>query len=257
MEHMLETAIQAAKEAGEILKRYFETSLERRLKDDSSIVTEADERAEERIIEVIKAQYPDHGFLGEETGEQNADAEYIWIIDPLDGTRNFVNGIPIFAVSIGLVRSGKPVAGVIYNPVTDTLFAGEEGRGAYWNGKQIHVSDREAKAATFTIGTSAKAEDKNLVAQCFLRAESHVRGVRYLGSAVMDLGYMARGGTEGCIHIGTKKWDYAAGALLVLEAGGTITDFDGNPWDMEKNYFIASNGKIHSQLLDLVKSARV
>lgn len=254
---MLEIAIQAAKEAGEILKRYFETSLERRLKDDSSIVTEADEKAEERIIEILKSHYPGHGFLGEETGEQNPGAEYVWIIDPLDGTRNFVNGIPIFATSIGLVRSGKPVIGVIYNPVTDTLLSGKEGKGAYWNGKQVHVSEREASDATFSMGTSAKKEDKNLVAQCFFHAETYVRSVRYLGSAVMDLAYVARGGTEGCIHIGTKKWDYAAGALLVLEAGGTITDFDGNPWDMEKNYFIASNGKIHSQLLDLIKSAKM
>ncbi len=254
---MLEIAIQAAKEAGEILKRYFETSLERRLKDDSSIVTEADEKAEERIIEIIRKQYPDHGFLGEETGEQNSNAEYVWIIDPLDGTRNFVNGIPIFATSIGLVRSGRPIIGVIYNPVTDTLFSGKEGSGAYWNGKQVYVSEREASDATFTMGTSSKAEDKNLVAQCFVRAETYVRSVRYLGSAVLELGYVARGGMEGCIHIGTKKWDYAAGALLVLEAGGTLTDFEGNPWDMSKNYFIASNGKIHPQLLALVKNSKM
>ena len=251
---MLDTAIEAAKEAGEILKEYFETSLEKRLKDDNSIVTVADEKAEARIIEILKRAYPDHGFLGEEFGEQNSQAEYVWVIDPLDGTNNFVNGIPIFGASIGLVKNNTPILGVIYNPVTNSMFWAQQGKGAFWNGNRIHVSEQEADTAMITIGTSSKPKDKKLVRDYFTRSAQYVKSVRYLGSAVLELAYLARGGTEGFISVGTKKWDYAAGTLLVLEAGGTITDFHGDPWDLNKNYFIASNGIAHEQLLALIKS---
>lgn len=252
---MLDTAIQTAKEAGEILKKYFETSLEKRLKDDKSIVTEADEKAEARIIEIIKNKYPNHGILGEESGEQEGDGEYVWVIDPLDGTQNFVNGIPIFATSIGLVRNNVPVAAAVYNPVTDSLFSAEQGKGAFWNGHPMHVSEQTPDTAMITIGTSSKPEDKELVRNCFVGSKDYVKSVRYLGSAVLELAYLARGGTEGFLNIGTKKWDYAAGSLLVLEAGGTVTDFQGNPWEFSNNYFIASNGIIHTKLLELVKGA--
>ena len=251
---MLDTAIEAAKEAGEILKSYFETSLEKRVKDDKSIVTEADEKAEARIIEIIKTKYPDHGFLGEESGKQNAGAEYTWVIDPLDGTNNFVNGIPIFGTSIGLVKDNTPILGVIYNPVTDTMFVAERGKGAFWNGHSIHVSEQHEDTAMIAIDTSSKPADKELVKKCFVRSTEYVKIVRYLGSAVLGLGYLARGGTEGYINIGTNPWDYAAGSIIVLEAGGTITDFQGKPWDFSKNYFVASNGVIHAKLLELLKS---
>jgi myo-inositol-1(or 4)-monophosphatase len=251
---MLDTAVQAAKEAGEILKEYFETSLEKRQKDDKSVVTIADEQAEQRIIEIIKNAYPTHGFLGEESGEQNANAEYVWVIDPLDGTHNFVNGIPIFATSIGLVKDNTPIVGVIYNPATDTLFSAEQGKGAFWNGHVIHVSEQTADTAMITIGTSSKPEDKELVRQYFVQSTQYVKSVRYLGSVVLELAYLARGGTEGYINIGTHPWDYAAGSIIVLEAGGTITNFKGEPWDFSQNYFIASNGVIHKKLVELAKS---
>jgi myo-inositol-1(or 4)-monophosphatase len=253
---MLDTAMKAAKEAGAILERYFETSLEKRLKDDNSIVTEADEKAEEKIIENITRMYPDHGILGEESGKQTGAGEYTWIIDPLDGTQNFVNGIPLFAVSIGVVRENMPVVGVVYNPITDTLFYAEQGKGAYWNGHKIRVSAQELNTAMITIGTSSKPEDKDLVRKCFAAANGYVKSVRYLGSAVLELAYLARGGTEGFLNIGTKPWDYAAGSLLVLEAGGTITGFTGGAWNFTNNYFIASNGVIHSSLLQLMETVQ-
>ena len=251
---MLDIAIQAAKEGGEMLKQYFESSLERRVKDDSSIVTEADEKTEEKIIAVIKRKYPGHSFLGEEGGEKDTGSEYTWVIDPLDGTRNFVNGIPIFAISIALLKNNEHVASVVYNPLTDALFTSEKGKGSYCNGHQFRVSEHNSESALITIGTSSKSEDKKIVAQLFSNALQYVSAVRYLGSTVLELAYLARGGTEGFVNVGTKKWDYAAGSLLVLEAGGTITDFDGNSWDLSQNYFIASNGVIHPQLLELVKS---
>ena len=250
---MLETAIEAAKEGGKILEKYFETNLQRETKEDSSIVTIADRETEDKIVEIIKAKYPEHGFLGEEGGETDTGSEYSWVIDPLDGTRNFVNGIPIFAISIALLKGNEHIASVIYNPLTDAMFSAEKGKGSFCNGYQFHVSAQDARTALVTIGTSIKKENKELVAKFFSNALNYVAAVRYLGSAALELAYLARGGTEGFINIGTKKWDYAAGTLLVLEAGGTITDFEGNPWDLSKDYFLASNGIIHPELLELAK----
>ena len=252
---MLDTAIQAAKEGGEILEKYFQSSLlERKLKDDKTIVTQADEEIEKRIIEIIKKDYPGHAFLAEESGKEDTGSNYAWIIDPIDGTRNFANGIPIFAISIALVKDEKPIASVIYNPITNDLFTGEKGKGAFWNGRQIVVSSQQADKAMITIGTSSKPEDTNLVHRYFSHARQYVNAVRYLGSAALELCYLGRGGTEGFISVGTSKWDYAAGTLLVLEAGGKMTDFHGNPWTFAQNYFLASNGAIHPQLLELTRA---
>ena len=251
---MLDAAIQAAKEGGEILKAHFQTALQQRLKEDATIVTEADEEAEKEILKVIRSKYPAHNFLGEEGGELEAGSEYSWIIDPLDGTRNFVNGIPIFAISIALVRGNEHIASVVYNPLTEELFSAEKGKGSFCNGHKFTVSKQDAKSGMITIGTSSAKESKEIAAKLFTNALQYVGAVRYLGSSVLELAYLARGGTEGFINAGTKKWDYAAGTLLVLEAGGQISDFEGNPWDLSKNYFIASNGVIHPQLLELAKS---
>ena len=254
---MLETAIKAAKNAGVVLKKYFETNLQREIKDDGSIVTIADKETEKIIIQTISEVYPDHAFLGEEGGEQNQGSEFIWVIDPIDGTTNFVNGIPLFAISIALLKNDEHVVSVIYNPITDTIFVAEKGKGAYCNGRRFSVSSQDAKTGMITIGTSSGAKDKELVRKLFYHAHDYIKSVRYLGSAVIELGYLARGGTEGFINVGTKKWDYAAGTLIVLEAKGIITNFDGNPWQLDQNYFIASNKIIHPELLELVKRARV
>ncbi len=253
---MLHTATKAAKEGGGVLQKYFQSSLlERRFKDDNTLATQADEEAEKRIIEVIKQYYPDHAILGEESGHQDTGSQYTWIIDPLDGTQNFVNGIPIFATSIALVKNDEPIVSAIFNPITNDLFAGEKGKGAFCNGQKLAVSQQQAHTAMITIGTSSRTEDKDLVRRYFFHAREYVKSVRYLGSAALELCYLARGGTEGFINIGTNKWDYAAGVLLVQEAGGVITDFQGNPWSFNQNYFLASNGTIHSELLELAKTA--
>ena len=252
---MLDTAIQAAKEGGEILEKYFQSSLlERRLKDDKSIVTQADEEIEKRIIEIIRKDYPDHAILAEESGKEETGSNYVWIIDPIDGTRNFANGIPIFAISIALVKDDEPIVAAIYNPITNDLFCAEKGRGAFWNGRQISVSTQQADKAMITLAPSHKPEDRDLLLRYFSHAKQYINSFRYLGSAALELCYLARGGTEGFISIGLSKWDYAAGALLVLEAGGKMTDFDGNPWTFDQNYFLASNGAIHPQLLELTRA---
>ena len=251
---MIDTAIVAAKKGGEVLSRYFEmVGLEWELKDDKSFVTKADEEAEQAIVSHIREQYPDHGFLGEEGSHTKTDAEYVWVIDPLDGTKNFLNGIPLFAVSIALLRRREVIAAVVYNPTTRSLYAAERGRGATYNGKKITVSKQPAEMGIVTFGPGQK--DKETLNRFFAASENFFKSKRYLGATALELGYVARGGTEAFVCIGLKKWDYAAGALLVSEAGGTLTDYKGGAWNIEENYFLASNGVAHDALMKLVGDA--
>jgi len=252
---MLDAAIVAARKGGEVLSRYFElTGLEREEKDDKSFVTKADKESEKIIVETLMAAYPDHGFLGEEGSDTKPDAEFRWIIDPLDGTTNFVNGIPLFAVSIAAVKDGLPVASVVYNPVTDSLYAAAKGTGTTYNGKKVTVSKEDASHGIVSFGPGKHAK-KELDA-FFSKTEGIFKSKRYLGATALELAYLARGGTEAFASLGLQKWDYAAGVLLILEAGGTITDFDGGPWTFEENHFIASNGITHEALKALVREAR-
>lgn len=252
---MLETAIEAAKTAGAILDRYFEmTGLEREIKDDKSFVTKADKEAEAAVVTIIRERYPDHGILGEEGADVNLDAQYQWVIDPLDGTANFVNGIPIFAVSIGILHKGEPFIGVVYNPVTESLYAGEKGKGATYNGKPCRVSDQAADAGIVTFGPARKETERFL--KLFVTAkQKHFKSVRFLGSTALEMGYVARGGTEAFVCTGLSLWDFAAGKLLIAEAGGRVTDYQGQIADVKENYFVASNGVAHDAVLALVADA--
>ncbi len=251
----LSVAMNAAKKAGAITLRYFETGVVREVKADKSFVTAADKEAEAAIMQEIQKHFPDHGFLCEESGETKSRTEYQWVIDPLDGTSNFVNGIPLFAVSIALLKKGQPVVGVVYQPVGDALYAAERGKGTTWRGKKTHVSDGEATDALITFGPGKK--EKDLLNRLFVLSEQFVKSKRYLGSCALELAYVARGGTEGFVCLGLNKWDYAAGALLVEEAEGTITDFEGKPWKFGAgDHFIASNGRVHDALTKLVAAAR-
>jgi myo-inositol-1(or 4)-monophosphatase len=249
----LQTALEAAKRGGAVLKKYFDgIGIERHEKDDQSYVTKADGEAEEAIVSFICERYPDHGVVGEEGTSKNPDARYQWVIDPLDATRNFSNGIPVFAVSIALIEDGKPLVGVVYNPATESLYAAERGKGMSVNGKAVRVSVQPADKgmATFAPGKN----DKERVFALLKNGEQFFRSVRYLGCTALELAYVARGGTEAFLCLGLKKWDYAAGRLLVEEAGGTVTDLEGNPCDIEQNYFIASNGLAHNAALNLIRS---
>lgn len=250
---LLSTATRAAQKAGDILLRYFETSVRREVKADKSFVTAADTEAEAAIIAEIKKSFPDHGILGEESGEERSASAFQWVIDPLDGTANFVNGIPLFAVSIAALRGGIPVAGVVYQPVGNSLYTAEKGKGTFWNGKRVQVSNGDREHAVITFDPGKKQKDK--LNALFGSAERFVKSKRYLGCAALSLAYVARGGTEGVFFLGLNKWDYAAGVLLVHEAGGKITDFDGIPWVFGSNdFFIASNGVVHDDLLQLAAS---
>ena len=238
---------------GEVLSHYFEmTSLERDIKDDKSFATKADTESERAIVSVIEKAFPDHGFLGEEGTDIRPDAEYRWVIDPLDGTNNFVNGIPLFAISIAATVNGVPVISVVYNPITRSLYAAEKGKGATYNGKPVRVSDQKPEMGIITFGPGSKVKD--LLNELMSGTErASFKSKRYLGATALELGYVARGGTEAYVCLGLKKWDYAAGVLLIQEAGGTVTDFSGGEWNLDIPFFIASNGVAHQAALALVK----
>jgi len=254
--NILEVVIEAAKEGGKVLERYFETELRSREKEDASLVTEADEEAEERIVRVVKAYFPDHSILGEEKGEDLGSGEYKWIIDPLDGTKNFANAIPIFAVSIAVMKEKEIMYAVVFNPIIPSLFYAEKGKGAFWKNTKLSVSRQESRTAMLSLGRSREAEDIDLVDILFREIPKTFSNVRFLGSAALEMAYLARGGTEGYINLGTKLWDYAAGALLVQEAGGEITDLAGDSWHPDQQHFIASNKVIHSDIVALVERAK-
>ncbi len=251
---LFNVAITAAQKGGEVVSRYFDTGIAREVKDDKSFVTAADTEAESAIIAHIKKHFPNHSILSEESGAEKQNSPYEWVIDPLDGTANFVNGIPLFAVSIAALKDGVPVIGVVFQPVGNSIYAAERGKGTYWNGKKVRVSDGDTEHAVITFDPGKKEKDK--LNALFGNAERFVKSKRYLGCAALSLAFVARGGTEGVFFLGLNKWDYAAGALLVKEAGGKITDFAGAPWVFGgSDFFIASNGKVHDDLLKLAASA--
>lgn len=251
----LEVAIRAAREAGKIVARHFETEILKEIKEDTSITTEADKEAEGVIKKIILESFPDHSIDGEETGlTQNGDL-YMWHVDPIDGTRNYCNGIPIFAVSISLVSEGEILLGLVYNPITNSLFYAEKGKGAYLNDVKINVSKDAAERCIVTVASGKNPLDLKLRRNLMHDLPgSLVSSVRDFGCTALDLAWVARGGIEADIKFGLKIYDAAAGLLLVKEAGGKVTFTDGSPWKLEhEGSFVASNGVFHDILVEEIK----
>ncbi|MEI7709208.1 MAG: inositol monophosphatase family protein [bacterium] len=255
----LEVAIHAALEAGKILEKHFETDILKVEKEDKSIVTLADKESEEVIKKIILEAFPDHSILGEETGLTQNQNEYIWQVDPIDGTRNFSNGIPLFAVSIALLKNDELYVGVIYNPATRSLFYAEKNKGAFLNDKRIFVSKDNYERAIISSGKGRKSEDRELCRELIYLLPKKLAGltVRDFGSTALDLAYVACGATEADLKCGLNIYDISAGFLLVLEAGGVITNFDGGPWKLSDKYFLVSNGIFHSVLVEEIKKISV
>ncbi len=245
----LEVAIKAALKAGEIVKGHFNTDILKELKEDTSIVTLADKESEEIIKKIILEKFPDHSILGEETGMTDKNSEYLWCIDPIDGTSNFANGIPIFGISIALVHKGEIQMGVVYNPIINTLYYAEKGKGSYFNDKRVFVSKDEKDHSIVSISASRRKQKEEFFRSLASFVPEKFRSLRIMGCCVLDLAMVARGSTEANIQIGLSPYDFAAGVLLVQEAGGMITNFDGTPWKFPHNYFIASNGVFHDLLV--------
>src|SRR5436305_2294194 len=243
-----------AREAGALLLPYFHQGLKIEYKGDADLVTAADRAAEKLIRERITQQFPSHDVLGEEQGLNDQGSEYRWYVDPLDGTTSFAHGYPVFCVSMGLEHrasgKGTRIAGVVYDPTRDELFSAEQGKGAHLNGKPIRVSKiAQLKECLLGTGFPSHKRHKNPNIHFYHQITLRSHGLRRAGSAALDLCYVACGRTDGFWEFNLNPWDTAAGVLLVQEAGGQVTDFNGGPFQLNSHETLASNGVIHEELI--------
>lgn len=257
---MLKTTLIAAARAGaaEIL-RFFNGEFKVSNKEGvNNLVTEADHAAEKAIMTIIKSQYPDHQILAEETGEIIQESDYKWIIDPIDGTVNFAHGIPLNCVSIGLEHKGGIIMGAVYNPHLNEFFFAEKGKGATLNDQPIHVSNETeaVKACLVTGFPYTYINMSNGPLEIFDRFIRKGVPVRRLGSAAIDLCWVAAGRFDGFYEHKLEPWDSAAGFLMVEEAGGKVTDFAGEPFSVYQHRVLATNGKIHDEMLAVINNEK-
>jgi myo-inositol-1(or 4)-monophosphatase len=259
MHPLLNTAVKAARKAGNIINR---ASLDIDLlqvsaKGQADFVTEVDKAAEQAIIDILSQAYPDHGFIAEESGTHRpaGSSDFTWIIDPLDGTTNFIHGFPQYAVSIACQQGDQIVHGVVYDPSRNDLFTATRGRGAFLNERRIRVS-RRTQMRESLIGTGFPFRDLARLDQyldIFKRVTAATAGIRRPGSAALDLAYVAAGRYDAFWEFGLSPWDMAAGMLLVTEAGGLVTDENGGNQALQTGNVVAGNPKIHESLLRLVR----
>ena len=253
---MLNTAVKAARKAGSIITRasFDVDKLTVRRKQQNDFVSEVDDAAEEAIISTLREAYPDHGFLGEESGYKDRSADHLWVIDPLDGTTNFLHGVPQYCVSIALLHKGVPTQAVVFDPNRNELFTATKGVGAYLNDRRIRVT-RTDKLEDALLGTGFPFKEITHLDDYVRMLKNAMRtcsGVRRPGAAALDLAWVACGRYDGFWEMGLSPWDMAAGALLVREAGGLVGDFEGNDGFLDKGRIVAANGKLFASLLKLL-----
>jgi myo-inositol-1(or 4)-monophosphatase len=255
LDNYLDLAIHAAKESGKIQLEWLGKDKKVELKGEINLVTEVDMICEGRIIEIIKKAFPEHNILTEETPMPEGSSPYRWIIDPLDGTTNYAHGYPFFCTSIALELEGKIVSGAIYDPLLDELYTAQQGEGAFLNGERIAVSETErlteALICTGFPYDLRESAVNNL--DHFNRFIMEARAVRRDGSAALDLCYVAAGRFDGFWELKLNPWDVTAGALIVEEAGGVVTDFSGGPLDSYGQETLASNGRIHGVMVRVLE----
>ena len=260
MHPMLNIAVRAARKAGTVINRasFDVDSLRTERKQHNDFVTEVDRAAEAAIIEVIKTAYPDHAILAEESGQSWADgetaSENVWVIDPLDGTTNFIHGFPQYGVSIALMQRGVVTQAVVYDPTRDELFTASKGAGAFLNTRRIRVTRRD-KLADCLIGTGFPYRDMEGLDQymeLFALMTQSCAGLRRPGAAALDLAYVACGRTDGFFEQGLHPWDMAAGMLLVTEAGGLVGNYAGEARQLEQGEVLAGNPKAFAQMVRLL-----
>ena len=247
---VISPATQIAREAGALLMEHFRRRVTIEYKGDADLVTVADRESEALIRQRIREQWPSHDILGEEGGLQDSGSDYRWYVDPLDGTTNFAHGFPVFCVSMALEYKGQRVAGVIYDPTRDELFAAERGSGAYLNHQRIRVS-KTANLAESLVATGFPSHKRHKNPNIFFYHQITLRthGVRRAGSAALDLCYVACGRFDGFWEFNLNPWDTAAGVVIVEEAGGKISNFRGGPFELTSRETLASNGLVHEALL--------
>lgn len=254
---MLNFAIETARDAGRVLLEKFGRIDVVTKKGDINLVTEADLASEALIIERIRSHYPRHAILAEESGEaviMGGDGEHKWVIDPLDGTTNYAHGYPCFCVNIALEHKGEIVVGVTYDPTRDELFAAEKGGGATLNGKPIRVSATdELGNALLVTGFPYDIKHREEFARHLTELLLRSRGVRRDGSAAIDMAYVACGRFDGFWEEGLNPWDVAAGKLLIEEAGGVLSYYDGSKFSIYSPPIAASNGLIHTEMLEVLR----
>ncbi|MBI2133327.1 inositol monophosphatase [Candidatus Woesearchaeota archaeon] len=249
----LDLAINTATKAGDFIKKSFGSSFSVGMKQQNpnDVVTEVDRKSEAIIIEAL-SDASDFSILSEESGMKVSDSSHRWVVDPLDGTKNFSRQVPLFCVSIALMRGNDPLLGVVYNPMSGECFCSEAGKGAFLNGRLIRVSERSiVEGSLIFLNRGLKAEHGNN----FIEAASRFRdlcSIRYFGTTAYELCTVARGNGDCFLSSGDKLWDYAAGILLVTEAGGIVTDWNGRAWDNSTSYILASNGKLHEDIKKIV-----
>ena len=250
---MLNTAVKAARKAGSIISRASSDldKLTVRRKRQNDFVSEVDHAAEDAIISVLRDAYPDHGILAEESGASKSGSEYVWMIDPLDGTTNFLHGFPQYCVSIGLLHKGVAQQAVVFDPNRNELFTATRGVGAYLNDRRIRVSKTDHLEDAL-IGTGFPFREVGQIdgyLRMFKTMTQSCSGIRRPGAAALDLAWVAAGRLDGFWEIGLSPWDMAAGALLVREAGGLVGDLAGEERFLESGRVVASNGKIFAAIL--------
>ncbi|MFM2049817.1 MAG: hypothetical protein RL682_308 [Pseudomonadota bacterium] len=255
---MINVAVKAARAAGSIINRAALDieSVRVSQKKANDFVTEVDHAAEQAIIETLLAAYPGHGIWAEESGKEHGaqDSEFVWIIDPLDGTTNFIHGLPVYCVSIALAVKGKVEQAVVYDPTRNDLFTATKGRGAFLNDRRLRVSKRtELKQSLISTGFPYRqGDDFNRYLGMMGDVMQRTAGLRRPGAAALDLAYVAAGYTDGFFELGLQPWDVAAGSLLVTEAGGLVGNFTGESEFLEQNECLAGNPRVYGQLVGLL-----
>ncbi len=256
MNPMTNIAARAAREAGKLLLRYFNRmeNIPVEEKQANDFVTEVDRASEQIIIGAIRKAYPDHAILAEESGD-HAGKDYLWIIDPLDGTTNYLHGFPQFSISIAVQHREELVSAVVHDPLREETFTAHKGGGAYLNERRIRVSKRKDLHGAL-LGTGIPYRDQRFVDNYFGMMKALIRdaaGVRRPGSAALDFAWLAAGRIDGFWELGLARWDFAAGALLVQEAGGVVTDLAGGQRHFETGNVVAGNVKIHPVMLETIR----
>ncbi len=255
---MLDFAIDLAYQAGALARAGLERKHEVEEKGRADLVTETDRAIEALLVGAIRSQFPDHRIVAEEGSNSAGNSAYTWVIDPLDGTTNYAHGVPLFCVSLGVLHGEAPLFGVVYDPLRGELFTAYRDRGAYCNGCRLHVSQTSSlDAALLTTGFPYDrfTQPDNNIAQ-FSQMVLHIQGVRRTGSAALDLCYVAAGRTDGHWELGLHPWDTAAGALLIAESGGRLSDWQNQGWTLWNPRLVASNGLIHAEIVKVLAATR-
>ena len=252
MAPFLETAVEIAREAGALVLNMSERGVPFELKGDFDLVTAADRASEALIVERLQTHFPSHTVVGEEGGQRDRQGEYCWYVDPVDGTTNFAHGFPAWNVTLALEKAGELVAGVVYDPSRNEMFAAEKGGGAYLNGRRIHVSKAASVSESLVAtGFPNRKRPENINIHFYYQLAMLSHGVRRPGAAALDLAYVAAGRLDAFWEFGLNPWDMAAGILLVEEAGGRCADMHGGPRQLRGKHILADNGLIHEEMLQI------